>query len=575
MSPAFKHNEATYQFKLARDCLLRHRDDLAAARKVFAWPKLSHFNWAQDWFDAVARAKPDATALWVVTPQSEHSVSFSSLAARSRQVATWLASQGIGEGDRLLLCLRNGFALYEIILAAIRLRAVVIPTYLTVGREDLSERIEQGRITCLIADASVAERMGMPGGSTLKRIVVSGGIGFNQSSGLEGWIDFSASFLTKRRYGARVKTPAQMPSFGYFTSGTTAKPKLVMHSHVSYAIGHLSSMYWNGVMPGDVHLNVSSPGWAKHSWSSLFVPWNAEATLVVLDAPEASPAFVRSVMERHSVSTFCAPPTFWRRLAVEGMGDKPSRLREATGAGEPLERSLIDTVRKAWGIDLRDGYGQSETTGQIGNPPGASIEEGAMGMPLPGYDIVLVDPQTGEPDETEGEICIDLTNRPLGMMLGYDADPERTARVLGERYYHTGDLARRDGKGRFHFIGRTDDVFKSFDFRVSPFELERALLSHPAVAEAVIVPKPDPIGFEVPKAFVRLRAGEVPSLALTHAMVDWMAKRVAKELLPRSFAFVEALPKTNSGKLLRRVLKEQERRHEPAAETRIEFEVAA
>lgn len=557
--------DRTSAFREARDILLASRSDLDSARRRFVWPRLSHFNWATDWFDVVAKARPQEVALWVVSPGRDIAVTFAELSLRSRRTAAWLRRQGVRAGDRILTCLSNGPEIYEVMLAAMRLEAVIIPTYTKIGKADFEKRIQRGRVSCVIAEYGMAVRMEEADHASRRRIVVGGG--------LDGWIDYGASASETELYDPPAPTPAQTPCFGYFTSGTTSEPKIVLHSHVSYAVGHLSSMYWNGVMPGDVHLNVSTPGWAKHSWSSLFVPWNAEATLVVFSADDVTPNDALTAMRRLGVTSFCAPPTFWRRMLRDGLGRRPDRLRETTSAGEPLDASLADSVRAAWGGWIRDGYGQSETTGQIGNCPGQEVTPGSMGRALPGYDIVLIDPQTGIRGGDHGEICVLLRDGgPAGVMLGYDGDPVRTGKVLGGDVYRTGDLARIDGNGHLWFVGRIDDLFKSFDFRISPFELEHVLKAHPQVEEAVIVPRPHPVGLFVAKAFVQPVGDIPPTASMARALYDWMADRLAPQTLPRCIEFVADFPKTRSGKLLRRDLRAREETRTGIVGSSLEFE---
>ena len=284
-------------------------------------------------------------------------------------------------------------------------------------------------------------------------------------------------------------TPATDPLFLYFTSGTTALPKLVEHTQVSYPIGHLSTMYWLAAQPGDVHLNISSPGWAKHAWSNVFAPWNAEACVLILNAARFSARRLLDTLTRCSVTSLCAPPTVWRMVIQEDLSAWHPPLREVLSAGEPLNPEVIEQVRRAWGLTIRDGYGQTETTAQIGNTPDQPVKPGSMGRPLPGYVIDLIDPASGAHGET-GEICIDLSQRPLALMVGYRDNFAHTAEVMRDGFYHTGDVASRDSDGYITYVGRADDVFKSSDYRISPFELESVLIEHPAVAEAAVVPSP-------------------------------------------------------------------------------------
>jgi acetyl-CoA synthetase len=341
----------------------------------------------------------------------------------------------------------------------------------------------------------------------------------------------------------------------YFTSGTTAKPKLVAHSYQSYPVGHLSTMYWIGLQPGDVHLNISSAGWAKHAWSNVFAPWNAGATVFVYNYGRFSAKAMLEAITRCGVTSMCAPPTVWRMLIQEDLASHPVKLRELVGAGEPLNPEVIDRVKKAWNITIRDGYGQTETTCQIGNPPGQTVKEGSMGRPMPGYKVALLD--AGDAPAEEGEISLALDARPLGLMLGYSDDPEKTASLMRAGHYHCGDVACMDTDGYITYVGRADDVFKASDYRISPFELESVLIEHEAVAEAAVVPSPDPVRLAVPKAFIVLRQGFEPSRGLALSIFQHIRASLAPYKRIRRIE-ISDLPKTISGKIRRVELKREE-----------------
>ncbi len=338
----------------------------------------------------------------------------------------------------------------------------------------------------------------------------------------------------------------------YFTSGTTAKPKIVQHSHQSYPVGHLSTLSWLGLQPGDVHWNISSPGWAKHSWSSFFTPWTAGATVFAYNYARFDARRVLDVLVKHRVTTLCAPPTVWRMFVQEPLGDYRTSLRELLSAGEPLNPELIATLRAAWNLTIREGYGQTETTALIGNRPGQPLKVGSIGRPLPGYRFVILD-DANQP-ATGGELCLDLSEPPTGLMLGY---ADQDTRLEDQRHYRTGDIVSRDPDGYFTFIGRVDDVFKSSDYRLSPFELESVLLQHPAVAEAAVVPSPDPLRLAVPKAFVSLAAGHAPDQATASSIFAFLRQSLAPYQRIRRLEFRE-LPKTISGKIRRSELRREE-----------------
>jgi acetyl-CoA synthetase len=532
------------QFLAARDLLLELRGDPAQACERFRWPALGAFNWAIDYFDTLAgSAHP---ALRVVDGKSDRSVTFTELATRSNQVANYLASRGVVRGERILLMVGNVPALWETLLGAMKVGAVVIPATTLLSREDLVDRLERGKVRVIVAEHTLAPRFaGLPG--TPIRISVGGAT--------PSWIDYT-SITTGSTSLARPPTiRAEDPVLLYFTSGTTAKPKLVLHTHASYPVGHLTTMYWLGVRPGDVHLNLSSPGWAKHAWSSVFAPWNAGATILTYQYERFQATQLLDLLVRCKVTTFCAPPTVWRMLIQQPLKKWKVDLREVLSAGEPCNPEIIAQVDAAWGLTIRDGYGQTETTLVAGNMPGAPVRPGSMGRPAPGYSVALLDAQ-GQPAE-EGELCLDIAERPLGLMVGYMDDTQKARLAPDARYYHTGDVASRDSDGYLTYVGRADDVFKSSDYRISPFELESILIEHTAVAEAAVVPSPDPVRLAVPKAFVTLRSGNAPTAATAASILAYVQRRVSSFKRVRRIEFAD-LPKTISGKIRRVELRARE-----------------
>ena len=538
------------RFIALRDQLLRVREDWQAACDAFRWPLFEEFNWAGDYFDVIA-AGNQATALRVVDDKGgDESVSFAAMAARASQVASFLASHGVLRGDRILLMLPNCLPLWEVMLAAIRLGAVIIPATTLLEREDLRDRLERGRVSAVITEAGLTPRFAGLAGAPVR--IATG-------EAVAGWIPFAQSFAA-RRGGPAAAARADDLLLLYFTSGTTARPKLVAHTHVSYPVGHLSTMYWLGLRPGDVHLNLSSPGWAKHAWSSFFAPWNAQATILAYHYDRFDARALLEKLVECRVTTFCAPPTVWRMLIQNDLRNWRVALREAVSAGEPLNPEVISQVREAWGVALRDGFGQTETTAQVGNPPGQPLKPGSMGRPLPGYPVVLLDADGRAAQE--GEICLDLSQRPLGLMQGYLDDPERTASAMGDGHYHTGDVATRDADGYLTYVGRMDDVFKSSDYRISPFELESVLIEHAAVAEAAVVPSPDPLRLAVPKAFIVLSAGAAADAQTAASIFRHLRERVSPYKRIRRLEFA-ALPKTISGKIRRFELRQLEQTRTP------------
>ena len=534
------------RFRAARDELLRLQADPVAAAQRFRWPQLVEFNWALDYFDALATSTARPALRVVDDAGLDRVLGFGELTRRASQVANLLAERGVRRGDRVLIALGNVVPLWEAMLAAMKLGAVIVPATTLLQADDLEDRVRRGRIRAVIATPTLAARFRRPGDIAV-RIIVDGAA--------DGWLPYAAASAMPEAFQPAGVTRADDLLLLYFTSGTTAQPKLVAHTHASYPVGHLSTMYWLGLRPGDLHLNLSSPGWAKHAWSCLFAPWNAEATVLAYQYERFHARALLDQLVRCGVTSFCAPPTVWRMLVQEPLARWPVTLREVASAGEPLNPEVIEQVREAWGLTIRDGFGQTETTAQIGNPPGAPLKAGSMGRPLPGYAVELLGAD-GRPAQ-EGEICLDLQARPLGLMREYLDDPERTAEVMRGGWYHTGDVARRDAEGYITFVGRTDDVFKSSDYRISPFELESVLIEHPAVAEAAVVPSPDAVRRSVPKDYVALAGGYAADAATAGSILEHVRARVSAYQRIRRLQFAE-LPKTVSGKIRRVELRAQE-----------------
>ncbi|MCO5998960.1 AMP-binding protein [Actinoallomurus rhizosphaericola] len=528
-------------FRSARDFLLANAEDYETAYRDFRWPEVAEFNWALEWFDGVLAAEtPDRLALWIVEEDgSELKLTFAELADRSSRVAGWLRAQGVRRGERILLMLGNQVELWETMLAAMKLGAVVVPATTLLTPDDLRDRIARGGVSHVVTGAADTAKFADLTGEWTRICVGTA----------DGWLAYGDAYGHEPYDAAGTTTNAGDTLLLYFTSGTTARPKLVEHTYASYPVGHLSTMYWIGLRPGDVHLNVSSPGWAKHAWSNVFAPWNAGACVLVLNYARFSAPALLEVMRRCEVTTFCAPPTVWRMLIQEDLRSWNLNLRITVAAGEPLNPEIIDQVREQWGLTVRDGYGQTETTAQIGNSPGQPLKPGSMGRPLPGYRIALIDPVSGEPAD-EGEVCIDLSERPVALMAGYRDASGRTDEAMDGGYYHTGDVASVDADGYVTFVGRTDDVFKASDYKISPFELESVLLEHEAVAEAAVVPAADPVRLAVPKAYVSLAAGHEPTAETARSILAHSRQRLAAYKRVRRLEFGE-LPKTISGKIRR------------------------
>jgi len=532
-------------FLALRERVLAAGPDLARARRAFDWRPPAHFNWVGDYFARIAEGYERPALRVVDDAGGDASLSFAALLARSAQVANLLARAGVGQGDRVLLMLGNRVELWETMLATIRLGAVVIPATTLLTSADLEDRLTRGAVRAVVADAALAARFEGLAGAPV-RIAVGPAV--------PGWIAFDDSRAEPVAH-AVARTRADDLLLLYFTSGTTARPKLVAHTQTSYPVGHLSTVYWLGLRPGDLHLNLSSPGWAKHAWSCFFAPWIAGAAIFIANQPRFNARDMLDAIRDNKVTTLCAPPTVWRMFVQEDLKSWKTNLREVCGAGEPLNPEVIDQVRTAWGLTVRDGFGQTETTLLVGNPPGAPLKPGSMGRTMPGYRILLLDPDDRETEE--GEICVALDPRPTGLMQGYQND-DGTNRPLTGAVYRTGDVGARDADGYITYVGRADDVFKASDYRISPFELESVLIEHAAVAEAAVVPAPDPLRLAVPKAYVILAAGVAPDRDTALAIFRHVRERLAPFKRIRRIEFSD-LPKTISGKIRRVELRRTER----------------
>ena len=537
-------------FLAARELLFRHREDYPTAYREFRFPELDRFNWALDYFDTYAQGNRE-TALSIVDENGpDVQLSFAEISRRSNQVANFLRQQGLGRGDRLIVQLTNVAALWEILLAALKLGAVIIPAATQLSVNDLRDRLDRGKARHVVTlPGLTAKFLGLPGDYT--RFVVGGAE--------KGWIAYERAYDQSARFTPDGNGAVNDPFMLYFTSGTTAIPKLVLHTQQSYPVGHLVTMFWIGIKPGDMHLNISTPGWAKHAWSSFFAPWNAGATVCAHNYERFHSKRTLEVIARLGVTTLCAPPTVWRLFLLEDLKSYPVKLREAVSAGEPLNPEVIERVGASWNITVRDGFGQTENVLLLGNFPGQTVRPGAVGWPSPGHGVVLLDADGQESDD--GEISVKCDPRPISLMTGYLDDQERTAKSFAGGYYRTGDVAHRDREGCFTYVGRADDVFKSSDYRLSPFELESALIEYHSVAEAAVVPSPDAIRWFVPKAFVTLKPGFPPSSEMAREIFLFLRGRLAPYKRIRRIEFSE-LPKTISGKIRRAQLRglEAERR---------------
>lgn len=526
-------------FLAARQFLLDHGEDYDTAYRGFRWPRLERFNWALDWFDRYAEGNERPALVIANADGGTTEIGFSELSRRSSQAANYFSELGVKRGDSVLLMLDNVPALWESLLGLMKLGAIVVPTTTLMNPEGVAFRVATAGVRHLLVASEFAARCeGLPG--VAARVAVG--------EPVSGWRHWDEVYAASPRYTPAAATAGDDPFLYYFTSGTTSRPKLVVHTHTSYPVGHLSTLYWIGLREGDRHLNISSPGWAKHAWSSVFAPWNAGATVLAFNTGRFDTAATLERIVALEATTLCAPPTVWRLFIQQDLPAYRVSLRELVSAGEPLNPEVIARVEQGWGLTIRDGYGQTETTAQVGNPPGREVKPGAMGVPLPGYRPTLLGTAGGEAEE--GELGLLLEPHPLGLMQGYQGDPERTAQALAGGVYRTGDVVRRDAEGVYWYVGRADDVFKSSDYRISPFELESALIECECVAETAVVSAPDPRRLSVPKAYVALREGYLPDEATARLIFAFSRRRLTPYQRIRRLEFFE-LPKTISGKIRR------------------------
>lgn len=558
---------ATTQFRNARDLLVSHQQDLAQARENFTWPQLEHFNFGIDWFDEIAASETRRNQKALVIAEDDGQVlsrTFGELSETSNRVASWLRAIGVQRGDKLILMLNNQVELWELMLACIKTGTVMIPTTTQMGANELQSRIDRaGAQWAVTTTADLTKFAEVTGDYTLINVPGAYAEDISDESAAASLVEagrrvvhYPQAYEQPADYVPEQPTRAEDTLLLYFTSGTTSQPKLVEHTHVSYPVGHLSTLYWIGLEPGDVHLNLASPGWAKHAWSNFFAPWIAEATIFVLNYRKFDPSALMKAIDTHGITSLCAPPTVWRMMINADLSQLQTPPVKTVSAGEPLNAEVIEQVYRAWGSTIRDGFGQTESSLQIANTLGQRLKIGSMGRPLPGFDVVLVDPLTGQ-EANEGEVCLRTDPWPVGLMRGYYGDEEKTAEVFRDGLYHTGDIASVDEYGIYTYVGRADDVFKSSDYKISPFELESVLIEHPAVVEAAVVPVPDDVRLTIPKAYVTLAAGYQPTSDTAQTILQFTLTKLAPYQRIRRIEFAQ-LPKTISGKVRRVQLRQAE-----------------
>jgi acetyl-CoA synthetase/medium-chain acyl-CoA synthetase len=527
--------------------------------REFSWEVPQHYNFA---FDVVDRWGEDAeklAMLWLDERGNERRLTFRDFTIRSNQVGNALRSMGIRAGDRILIMLPRLPEWWEAVLAIMKIGAISMPGTMLLTPKDVAYRIQSAEAAAVITDAEGAQKVEQVADEcpTLRLRVLLG-------DEREGWVNYTRAVASAMTSLRREPTRSEAPMMIYFTSGTVGYPKMVLHTHVSYPIGHIvTGKYWLDLKPTDLHWNLSDTGWAKAAYSNLFGPWIMGAAMFTFDGRGRFDAQqTLELLERYPISTFCAPPTAYRLLVLENLSRyRPPALRHCIGAGEPLNPEVIEAWQRGTGQTIRDGYGQTETVILVANFPPLRVKPGSMGKPSPGFTISVLDDDGREvPAGTEGDIAVKLTpTRPVGMFSEYWRNPEATANCIRGEWYITGDRAIRDEDGYFWFVGRADDVIISAGYRIGPFEVESALVEHPAVAESAVVASPDQIRGDIVKAFVILVPGHQPSEQLVQDLQEHVKRVTAPYKYPREIEFATELPKTISGKIRRVELRQRER----------------
>jgi acyl-coenzyme A synthetase/AMP-(fatty) acid ligase len=528
--------------------------DYEHERQRFEWSPPARFNFARDVIDKWAE-QPDLRALfWIDDHGHEVQMTYAQMAERSRRLCNVLAAAGVKRGDTAIILLPRLVAWWEVLTACLRMGVVASPGTTQLAPKDLAYRIEASRATVLITDARNAAKFDdLPAPTVKARLLVGGAH--------EGWLDYERSVAAAAPEFTAADTAADDDALCYFTSGTTGYPKMAIQPQ-SYGLAHrITGHYWLDLRPDDLHWNMSDTGWAKAAWSSYFGPWTCGAALFVHHTDTFEPKRMLDVLAKYPITTFCGAPTIYRMLVLEDLTAwKFPHLRHCVGAGEPLNPEVIETWQHATGLVIRDGYGQTESVLLCASFPCLEPRFGSMGKPSPGIDLAVID-DDGQPLPAmrEGDVAVRVKpRRPPGLFTEYRGDAERTQRAFRGDWYLTGDRAYVDADGYFWFVGRADDVILSAGYRIGPFEVESALLEHPAVAESAVVSSPDDMRGEVVKAFVVLAPGFDGDAALVKALQEHVKNVTAPYKYPRKIEFVDTLPKTVSGKIRRIELRERE-----------------
>lgn len=528
------------------------------------------FNFAYDVMDEWAKVVPNKLALlWTSERGEEQRATYAEFKEQTDQAASYFLSLGIGRGDKVMLILKRHYQWWVSMMALCKIGAVAIPATHMLTASDIVYRNQRASVKAIICvnDEYVTTqvREAMSESPTVEVLVAVNSLAQKGCPVAEGFHDWFAewekapAFVRPEEVNVNEDTMLM-----YFTSGTSGEPKMVAHDHL-YALGHLvTGVFWHNLDEDSIHLTVADTGWGKAVWGKLYGQWFAGATVFVYDHEKFSAEKIMRMMEKYRITSFCAPPTIYRFMLQEDFSQYDlSALKYCTTAGEALEPVVFQKFYELVGVKMMEGFGQTETTMTLGTFPWVKPKPGSMGKPNPQYDVKLLK-SDGSPceDGEKGEICIDTSaGKAIGLFKGYYRDPELTEKVWHDNLYHTGDLAWRDEEGYYWFVGRADDVIKSSGYRIGPFEVESALMTHPAVVECAVTGVPDEIRGMVVKATVVLAndwKGKADD-AFVKELQNHVKRVTAPYKYPRIIEFVDALPKTISGKIRRVEIRERDK----------------
>ena len=530
-------------------------DDGILKKVTYKYP--DDYNFGYDVVDEIAREEPDRLAMiWTNPKGEERRFTFGDIKRMSDKTANYLLSHGIRKGDMVLVILKRHYQFWYTIVALHKIGAVIVPATFMLTKGDVEYRVRAASIKAAICTDMNGVCDAVDSAEDIPTLETK----FVVNSSREGWLQFDEGVEQASDKLERIKTNVNEPMLMYFSSGTSGYPKMVLHDHL-YSLGHLSTAkYWQNVDPDGVHLTIADTGWGKAVWGKLYGQWHMEAAVFVYDYDKFEPHEILSIIDKYRITTLCCPPTMFRMFINAGLEQHDLKsLKYCCIAGEALNPDVFYSWYKATGIKLMEGFGQTETTCTVCNIVGMEPKPSSMGKPSPQYTVKIVD-ENGEecPSGTTGEIVIASDPKPPGLMMCYYRDEEKTRKTIHDGWFHTGDVAWRDEDGYFWYVGRNDDVIKSSGYKISPFEIESVLVTHPAVLECAVTGVPDPIRGQLVKATVVLRDGYEPSEELKKELQNYVKHETAPYKYPRAMEFVKELPKTVNGKVQRSVIRKND-----------------